>query len=87
MVAINGKIESVDIFESTPLFRKLWPKLLQSYALDALHASDAVDAKKTSSVADATVFLEKVMRGRIADTKPAIAPAVSAGLSDVPIRT
>lgn len=28
VVAINGKIESADLFESTPLFRKLWPKLL-----------------------------------------------------------
>ncbi len=40
VVAINGKVESLDAFESTPLFRKLWPKLLKSYALDAANAAD-----------------------------------------------
>ncbi len=39
VVAVNGKIESLDVFESTPLFRKLWPKLLKSHALDALSVS------------------------------------------------
>ncbi len=40
VVAINGKVESLDAFESTPLFQKLWPKLLKSYALDAANAAD-----------------------------------------------
>ena len=40
VVAINGKVESLDAFESTPLFLKLWPKLLKSYALDAANAAD-----------------------------------------------
>ena len=35
VVAVNGKPQSIDVFESTPLFKKLWPKLLKSYALDA----------------------------------------------------
>jgi hypothetical protein len=43
IVAINGKPESMDVFESTPLFRKLWPKLLKSYALDA--ANEAAGKK------------------------------------------
>ncbi|MDH3718629.1 MAG: hypothetical protein OES79_10960, partial [Planctomycetota bacterium] len=42
-VAVNGKMLSVDVFESTPLFRKLWPKLLKSYALDAVAATGAKD--------------------------------------------
>jgi hypothetical protein len=59
IMAINGKIEVVDIFESTPLFRKLWPKLLKSYALDAVAAADAeVEAK--CSLADAEEFLDRV---------------------------
>ena len=41
VVAINGKVESLDAFESTPLFQKLWPKLLKSYALDAANADPA----------------------------------------------
>jgi hypothetical protein len=39
IVAINGKVETLDLFESTPLFHKLWPKLLKSYALDAANAA------------------------------------------------
>jgi hypothetical protein len=38
VVAVNGKVESLDVFQSTPQFRNLWPKLLKSYALDAAHA-------------------------------------------------
>ncbi len=32
IVAINGKVEAVDVFQSTPLFQKLWPKILRSHA-------------------------------------------------------
>jgi hypothetical protein len=35
IVAINGKMEVIDVFGSTPLFRKVWPKMLSGYALDA----------------------------------------------------
>jgi hypothetical protein len=44
IVAINGKVETSDVFESTPLFQKLWPKLLKSYALDAANVVDGEDA-------------------------------------------
>ncbi|OHB75640.1 MAG: hypothetical protein A2Z34_03350 [Planctomycetes bacterium RBG_16_59_8] len=33
--AINGKVNSVDIYASAPLFRKLWSKLLNSTAVEA----------------------------------------------------
>ncbi len=35
-VAINGKIESADVYASSDLFRSLWPKLLQASAVAAL---------------------------------------------------
>jgi|HubBroStandDraft_6_1064221.scaffolds.fasta_scaffold09601_5 hypothetical protein len=69
LVAVNGKVESVDIFESTPLFRKLWPKLLKSYALDALNAVAAKDAGKSCEVAAASAFLAKVMQAPVSGTK------------------
>ena len=62
VVAINGKIETVDVFESTPLFLKLWPQLLKSYALDALHVDEATDAKKIVSPSDAEAFLVSVLQ-------------------------
>ncbi|MCH7688800.1 MAG: hypothetical protein IH899_19315 [Planctomycetes bacterium] len=65
IVAINGKIESVDVFESTPLFRKLWPKLLKSYALDAVAVADNTEAKKTCTVADAKSFLKESLQANV----------------------
>ncbi len=71
-VAIDGKMDTVDVFESTPLFRQLWPKLLKSYALDAVNAAEDVAEQKPSqksakkpdvvcSVADARKFLTEAM--------------------------
>jgi hypothetical protein len=61
VVAINGKIETVDVFESTPLFRKLWPQLLKSFALDALHVNGADVAKKATELREAETFLASVL--------------------------
>lgn len=61
VVAINGKLETVDVFGSTPLFRKLWPQLLKSFALDALEATKTDDAGKTSTPDEATAFLASVL--------------------------
>lgn len=59
-VAIDGKIVTVDMFESTPLFRKFWPKLLKSYAMDAAAApSQTQGATKPprATVGDCVAFL------------------------------
>jgi hypothetical protein len=68
LVAVNGKVESMDVFESTPLFRKLWPKLLKSYALDAAGAADAEASQKKITRADAVAFFKDVAA---AQAKPA----------------
>ena len=52
IVAVNGKIDGVDVFESTPLFKKLWPKLLKSYALEAANQSSVMVAELTEDVSD-----------------------------------
>jgi hypothetical protein len=62
IVAVNGKVESMDVFESTPLFRKLWPKLLKSYALDAANAAPAGDNAKVCTRDEATTFFRDVER-------------------------
>lgn len=56
VVAINGKPEMADVFASTPLFRRLWPKLLKSYALDAAGAEQVKDIP--CMAADALGFLD-----------------------------
>jgi len=65
IVAINGKVESIDVFESTPLFRKLWPKLLKSYALDAAAVADDAEAKRLCPVADAKSFLKESLQANV----------------------
>ena len=57
VVAIDGKVESMDVFESTPLFQKLWPKLLKSYALDATSSQPAAGDTKPATVGDAGRFM------------------------------
>jgi hypothetical protein len=62
IVAVNGKVESFDTFESSPLFLKLWPKLLKSYALDAANADDTETAIACSRE-QAVDFFAKAQRG------------------------
>jgi hypothetical protein len=51
--AINGKINSADIYASSALFKKLWPKLLKSSAIEAvaeLRRGEKFDAPKPGDV-------------------------------------
>lgn len=49
-IVINGAIEEVDVYPNHSLLRKLYPRLLQSYALQArLEKDKGKDAKKVTS--------------------------------------
>jgi hypothetical protein len=51
--AINGKINSADVYASSALFKKLWPKLLQASAIEAvaeLRRGEKFDAPKPAEV-------------------------------------
>jgi hypothetical protein len=72
--AINGKINSADIYASNALFKKLWPKLLQASAIEAvaeLRRGEKFDAPKSVEVQgfldDGTngVEQEKDVSGRV----------------------
>jgi hypothetical protein len=65
IVAINGHVESIDVFESTPLFRKLWPKLLKGYALDAANYADEDGAITPVSLADAQRFYDDMVSANV----------------------
>lgn len=54
--AINGKVNSADIYGSSVLFRKLWPKLLKANAIEAI-AELQQDKFKPASVDNAKGFL------------------------------
>ena len=81
IVAVNGKVESMDVFESSPLFRKLWPKLLKSYALDAANATTK-STGKVCTVKQAKTFLEDVAKTAANKSKKASGLAVSEGESE-----
>jgi hypothetical protein len=52
VVAVNGRIIWADIFASTDLLNKYWPKLVRSYASEAV-VTRAKDAEVTTKQADA----------------------------------
>jgi hypothetical protein len=82
IVAVNGEVDSMDIFESTPLFRKLWPKLLKSYALDASNAEDGQGPEKTAARDDAQAFLYDVTQAHRTKTDTTGDIALSQGEND-----
>ena len=51
--AINGKVNSADVYASSTLFKKLWPKLLKASAIEAvaeLHRGEKFEAPKPTDV-------------------------------------
>jgi hypothetical protein len=66
--AVNGKINSAEIYSSNGLFRKMWPKLLDAGATEAIGQKH--DSKDTAPAVDAVLaFLAGVDGGR-ASEKP-----------------
>jgi hypothetical protein len=51
--AINGQVNSADVYASHALFAKLWPKLLKASAVEAI--SELHEAAKAEPVADETI--------------------------------
>lgn len=70
VVSVNGEIVWADIFASTQLLQKYWPKLIRSYATEAV----VTRAKGgETSVRDAQKFLDDLQgRHETADTEPGV---------------
>jgi hypothetical protein len=70
VVAVKGRIVWADLFASGSLLGKYWPKLLQSYAAEALTAPGE---HRDVSVKDAQLFLENWQaRHEIVDSEPGL---------------
>src|SRR6185436_3429512 len=54
---MNGKVQSAEIYASAGLFRKLWPKLLRSAAVEAISTEKPGDAVPVPSEADVRAML------------------------------
>lgn len=68
-VAINGKMNNADIYASSALFKKLWPKLLKSSAVEAV-AEMKKDAKFEPVAAETVqAFLADAEKGKASETE------------------
>jgi len=61
--AINGKINSADIYVSNHLFAKVWPKMLQAAVVEAISLSDKPKAATEPTAGDISTFLAEADRG------------------------
>lgn len=66
--AVNGKLNSADVYPSNGLFRKMWPKLLQASVTEAIGHKNA-DSDPTPSSEAAMAFLDEAAKGK-ASEKP-----------------
>jgi hypothetical protein len=65
VAAIDGKIVSADVFANHSLFQAYWPKMLNSYALEAV-STTTTGAQQVSST-DAEAFLARVQGSNTSD--------------------
>ena len=66
-MAVNGKMNSGDMYASHDLFLKLWPKLIQASAVEAV-AELKKDAKfDAATLATAKTWLAEAEKGQRAD--------------------
>jgi hypothetical protein len=70
VVAVRGRIVWADLFASNALLSKYWPKLLQSYAAEALSSTSP---RSDVNIKDAEKFLEEWdARHETADSEPGL---------------
>ena len=70
VVAVNGRMIWADIFASTPLLEKYWPKLIRSYAAEALTQSKT---SERPDMKDAQAFLQDFgARHEAQETEPGV---------------
>lgn len=63
--AINGKLNSADVYPSSGLFRKMWPKLLNASITEAIGERSAITEKASAPAADTVAhFLASAETGK-----------------------
>ncbi len=70
VIAIGNRIISTDVFANHSLFQAYWPKMLKSYALEALNSP--ATSKQEISRSDAELFLSRVQGESAIDDKPGV---------------
>jgi hypothetical protein len=68
-VTINGKIEGAEVYGSSALFRKMWPKLLRAAAVDAFTEQQKGRRYELAEPDEIRAFLAALGRGEPTTTK------------------
>ncbi|MBX3503115.1 MAG: hypothetical protein KF889_27035 [Alphaproteobacteria bacterium] len=67
--AINGRINSAEVYGSGGLFRKMWPKLLHASAVEALSERKAANGQAAPTIDAVRAFLVESEAGRPSDRR------------------
>jgi hypothetical protein len=67
--AINGKVNSADVYASHDLFKRLWPKLLKSSAIEAVSALEKDKKFETPDTQSVKAFLADAEKGKSSSTE------------------
>jgi ARG/rhodanese/phosphatase superfamily protein len=67
-VTINGKLEGAEVYGSSALFRKMWPKLLRAAAVDAFAEQQQGRKYELAEIDEVKAFLSEGSKGKRTDT-------------------
>jgi hypothetical protein len=67
-VTINGKLEGAEVYGSSALFRKMWPKLLRAAAVDAFAEQQQGRRYELAEIDEVQTFLKEGSKGKGTDT-------------------
>ncbi len=62
--AINGKINSADLYSSSVLFQKLWPKMLEACSVEAISELNEAGKARKVTVNDVVTWLDEADKGK-----------------------
>ena len=85
--AIGGKVSGFELFDSADTLKKLWPKLLRSYGLDALDRAESANEKSENPMPDVgpndvEAFLQRASGGE-AKQYPAVGEGEGVRISNI----
>ncbi len=73
VVAVNGEIVWADVFASSELLNRFWPKLIRSYAAESFGQIEPVEAKRWPTQQSAQQFLDRLDAAHESiDTEPGL---------------
>lgn len=74
--AINGRLNSAEVYPSNGLFRKMWPKLLDASATEAIGEKNQQPSAAVPQPADVLAFLDTAEKGKASETRELIGKLV-----------